>query len=54
MSNELCLKQIAQRRIQQPNRANFDTESVFNEVTKYFEEPSKNEGINIQVVERKA
>lgn len=54
MSNELCLKQIAQRRIEQPDRADFDTESVFNEVNKYFEEPSKNEGLNIQVVERNA
>jgi len=54
VSNELCLKQIAQRCIEKPDRANFDTESVFNEVTKYFEEPSKNEGINIQIVERNA
>jgi len=53
VSNERCLRQIAQRRIEQPDRANFDTESVFNEVTKYFEEPRQNEGANIHVVERK-
>ena len=49
VSNELCLKRIAQRRIELPERAAFDTESVFNEVTRYFEEPGENEGLNIQV-----
>ena len=47
VSNEICLKQIAQRRIEQPERASFDTEEVFHHVTRYFEEPSADEGFNI-------
>lgn len=43
VSNALCLKQIAQRSIEQPLRAVFDTEEMFHHVTKYFEEPDKNE-----------
>ncbi len=29
LNNEQCLRQIAQRRNEQPERANFDTEAVF-------------------------
>lgn len=43
VSNELCLKQIAQRRTEQPSRAAFDTEEMFNQVTKFFEEPIESE-----------
>jgi predicted kinase len=54
VSNELCLKQIEQRRTQQPERAAFDTEAVFYQVTKYFEEPNESEGLHLQVIERNA
>ena len=47
ISNEQCLKQIAQRRIEQPERAQFDTEAVFNQVTQYFEVPSDDEGLDL-------
>jgi predicted kinase len=47
LSDELCLKQIAQRRIEQPERAAFDTEEMFIHVTKYFESPEVSEGLNI-------
>jgi predicted kinase len=47
-SDELCLRQIAQRRIERPERAEFDTESVFNEVSKYFEAPDESEELQIQ------
>ena len=50
VSNELCLRQIAQRSIEQPKRAAFDTPKMFEEVTKYFEEPSKNEDLNIVIL----
>ena len=53
-SDELCLRQISERRTKQPERANFDTESMFYEVTKYFEAPSKNEGLNILIEKRNA
>lgn len=53
-SNDLCLSQIAQRRIEQPARAAFDTESVFHHVTKYFEEPQSHEGFNIIIADRNA
>jgi adenylate kinase family enzyme len=52
ISDEICLKQIAQRSIEQPERASFDTEEVFHHVTSFFEEPSTAEGFNIQRIER--
>ncbi|BCR04532.1 cell division protein ZipA [Desulfuromonas versatilis] len=50
VSDELCLKQIGKRRTEQPDRAAFDTEAVFTHVTKFFEEPSQSEGLNIKVI----
>jgi len=49
VSNEICLKQISQRKVENPERAMFDTEEVFTKVTKHFQEPEINEGFNIQV-----
>jgi predicted kinase len=54
VSNDICLKQIEKRRVEHPERAIFDTESMFNEVTRYFQEPEQSEGFNIHVVERNA
>jgi predicted kinase len=54
VNNELCLKQIAQRSIEQPSRAAFDTEEMFHHVTKYFEEPDTNEVTNFEVVVKNA
>ncbi len=54
VSDEVCLRQILERRTKQPERASFDTESMFYEVTKYFEAPSKNEGLNILIEKRNA
>lgn len=51
ISNETCLKQIAQRRIEQPKRASFDTEEVFHHVTSFFEEPGAEEGFTIKRIE---
>jgi len=47
LPNDICLKQIVQRRIEQPQRAATDTEEMFEQVTKYFVEPSPEEGFNI-------
>ena len=52
ISDETCLKQIAQRSIVQPERTSFDTEEVFHHVTSFFEEPGANEGFNIQIIDR--
>jgi len=51
-SDQICLSQIKSRRIEQPERAKFDTEEVFNQVTRYFQPPSQREGFNIVVVSR--
>ena len=51
-SDEICLKQIAQRRNEHPERAAFDTQEVFRHVTGYFEAPSAEEGLNIKRIER--
>lgn len=47
LSDEQCLSQIAKRRSEQPERAQFDTETVFNQVTKFFEPPSDSEELKI-------
>ncbi|MCW9025726.1 MAG: ATP-binding protein [Thiovulaceae bacterium] len=47
LSDKKCLSQIAKRRKEQPHRAQFDNEEVFNHVTQYFEAPSIKEGFNI-------
>ncbi len=46
VTNEQCLRQIAQRRNEQPERAAFDTEEMFHHVTKFFEAPEASEGLN--------
>jgi len=48
VSNKICLKQIAKRRLEHPERASTDTEAMFEQVTKYFVEPSSDEGFNIK------
>jgi adenylate kinase family enzyme len=50
VSNELCLKRIEKRRKEQPERSATDTVEMFEQVTKYFVEPSKDEGFNIKKV----
>lgn len=47
VNDELCLFQIAKRRIVQPERALFDTEAMFTQVTKFFEPPTAEENLNI-------
>ena len=47
LNNEQCLQQIAQRRNEQPERAEFDTEETFVKVTNVFEAPIASEGLNI-------
>ncbi|WP_067216014.1 AAA family ATPase [Marinomonas gallaica] len=48
VTDEQCLSHIAQRRIESPERALFDTESVFHHVTQYFEPPTADEGLTIK------
>ncbi|MFJ7828433.1 AAA family ATPase [Psychrobacillus sp. NPDC096623] len=47
LNNEQCLRQIKQRRNEQPERAAFDTEETFIHVTRFFEAPEAFEGLNI-------
>ena len=54
VNNDICLRQIEKRRLEQPERAIYDTESMFIEVTQYFQEPEQSEGFNLQVVDRNA
>ena len=46
LSNEQCLSHISKRRVEQPERAHFDTEAVFHHVTQYFEAPTDNEKLS--------
>lgn len=50
LSDEQCLKQIAKRRLEQPERAAFDTEAVFHQVTAFFEPPTAEEELNLMTV----
>ncbi len=47
MSDELCLSRLSKRRVEQPERAAFDTEDVFHQVSRFFEAPSAAEGLTI-------
>ncbi|EIU7748599.1 AAA family ATPase, partial [Vibrio vulnificus] len=47
LTDEQCLSQIAKRRVEQPERAMFDTEAVFHHVTQYFEAPTASESLNL-------
>ncbi|WP_436952834.1 AAA family ATPase [Staphylococcus shinii] len=47
ISDETCLQRLKQRNIENPERANFDTQKTFNYVSQYFEEPNESEGLNI-------
>jgi len=51
VSNEICLKQIAKRNIEQPERAATDTKEMFEMVTNFFVAPSPEEGFNVKEVE---
>lgn len=51
-SDNLCLKQLESRRKTYPERARFDTEDVFHQVTGYFQPPSEQECFNVEVVYR--
>jgi len=51
VSDEQCIKQIAKRRLEQPERSAFDTEEMFHHVTKYFEIPAESEQLMIRVIE---
>lgn len=54
INEKICLQQIAQRRIEQPERAAFDTEEVFYQVTKFFKEPGVDEGLEIKQLSKNA
>lgn len=49
-TNKQCLAQLAKRRQQYPERAHFDNEQVFHQVTTYFEAPQNDEGFEITII----
>jgi len=50
VDDQTCLDQIAKRRLEQPDRAQFDTETMFYEVTRFFEPPTADEGWVMEVI----
>ena len=48
--DDVCLAQIAKRRIEQPHRADTDTAEMFEAITKFFSEPKPEEGFNITTI----
>ena len=49
-SDEQCLENLSRRRAEQPHRAAFDTEDVFRKMAGYFQPPSDDEGLTIQLI----
>lgn len=45
--NDLCLRRIQKRALEQPDREATDTAEMFEQVTRYFMEPSEKEGFNV-------
>ena len=54
LPNEICLEQIEKRRIEQPERVATDTAEMLEQVTKYFMEPTSEEGFNTTRVAQNA
>jgi len=54
LTDEQCLSQIANRRVEQPERAQFDTKEVFTHITKFFESPTDGEELKIVYVAENA
>ncbi len=52
-NDQLCLKQIEQRRSTNPERHKFDTEEVFHKVNSFFQAPSADEAFNVKIIDRK-
>lgn len=50
VSDEVCLERLGKRRIEQPERAAFDTPEVFSLLSSLFEEPSIAEQLNIRTL----
>ena len=50
--DDLCLKHLEKRRLSSPERNQFDTMEVFKQVTSYFQEPSEEEGYNIELINK--
>ncbi|ODC02886.1 1-deoxy-D-xylulose-5-phosphate synthase [Terasakiispira papahanaumokuakeensis] len=51
LTDAQCLSQIGQRRLEQPERAAFDNETTFYQVTQYFEAPQDDEAFHIVRIE---
>ncbi len=52
--DSVCLEQIAKRRLEQPERSAMDTPEMFLQITRYFVEPTVDEGFSITTVAPKA
>jgi len=52
VSDSICKTQLLKRAIEHPERASTDTIEMFDAISKYFEPPSEEEGLNIMLVER--
>ena len=52
--NDICLAQIKKRQPENPDREKTDTMEMFVAVTKYFLEPSPEEGFIISTIKRGA
>lgn len=48
--DEVCLARIAKRRVTNPDRDKTDTPEMFALVTRYFVEPSADEGFNLTIL----
>jgi hypothetical protein len=47
LNDQECLQHLKRRRIDSPERAMFDTEQMFHQVSAYFQAPADDEGLTI-------
>ncbi len=50
ISDQKCLQQLGQRRNTAPERAAFDTEEMFHQISSYFQKPDASEGLVIETL----
>jgi adenylate kinase family enzyme len=50
VADEVCIQQILKRKNEEPDRHLWDNEEMFYKMTKYFQEPTDEEGFNLEVI----
>lgn len=52
IADDICIRRILKRRDDEPNRHKFDNEEMFLRIIKFFQEPTREEGFNLEIIEK--